>query len=216
MGNAQLNFDTPATGSNPSYPANFPARPRSSDACTAGASVAPGALCYLTMLFQPLIAGSHSGNVVITDQCGPINTEFQCKWCGERECYASSRCSIFSVVGTNYSRRSLQPEALHRTPSSHIRNIAHGAKLGSNGVFSGTPTATGTANFSVTATDANNNLGTRAYLLTVVAASTINLTVSPSSVSAGAPITLTATVTSGGFSCRFRSGDLLRCHGNIL
>src|SRR5882757_1183286 len=215
MGNASLNFDTPATGSNPSYPTNFPARPRSSDACTAGASVAPGALCYLTMLFQPLIAGSHSGNVVITDNAVPSTQSFNVSGAANANVTLHPDALSSAVVGTNYSQALIAaggfaPYTFQVTSGT----LPTGLSLGSNGVFSGTPTATGTANFSVTATDANNNLGTRGYLLTVVAASTINLTVSPSSVSAGAPMTLTATVTSGGSPVV--SGQVIFCDATAI
>jgi hypothetical protein len=39
--------------------------------------------------------------------------------------------------------------------------------LSSSGVITGTLTTTGTSNFTVTATDANTNIGTRAYSIAV-------------------------------------------------
>jgi outer membrane autotransporter protein len=58
-----------------------------------------------------------------------------------------------------------------------------GLVLDPDGTLSGTPTASGSFNFSVTATDANNYTGVRAYALVVAAAPTIS--VNPASVPDG-------------------------------
>jgi uncharacterized protein YhjY with autotransporter beta-barrel domain len=58
-------------------------------------------------------------------------------------------------------------------------SLPSGLTLASNGTLSGTPTAAGTFNFTVTATDANTYTGSRAYTLVVTPAPTI--TVAPAS-----------------------------------
>ena len=57
-----------------------------------------------------------------------------------------------------------------------------GLTLTSGGVLSGTPSASGTFNFDITATDTNFNTGTRSYSVTINLAP---LTISPSSLPAG-------------------------------
>jgi len=54
-------------------------------------------------------------------------------------------------------------------------NLPAGLQLNSSGALSGTPTAGGTANFTVTATDANTNIGSATYSL-VVNTPTLNFT----------------------------------------
>ena len=62
-------------------------------------------------------------------------------------------------------------------------SLPPGLTLSSGGVLSGTPTASGSFNFTVTATDALTYTASQAYALTVVAAPTI--TIAPSSLPAG-------------------------------
>src|SRR3546814_9301271 len=57
-----------------------------------------------------------------------------------------------------------------------------GLNLASNGTLSGTPTASGTFNVTVTATDANSQTAEHAYTLTIAVAT---LSVTPAAVPAG-------------------------------
>src|SRR3546814_13178895 len=57
-----------------------------------------------------------------------------------------------------------------------------GLNLASNGTLSGTPTASGTFNVTVTATDANSQTAEHAYTLTIAIAT---LSVTPAAVPAG-------------------------------
>ncbi len=85
-----------------------------------------------------------------------------------------------------------------------------GLTLGSSGIVSGTPSATGTFNFTVTATDINGCTGSGAYSISVVAGCSApaapRLGVNPSVASVGQRVTLTwnATIASGQGSYRIQ------------
>ena len=66
-GNQPLDFATPETGSNPSYPAIFPENSSDTNLCSAGLSLAVGANCDVSLNFEPTTAGALSGSVVLTD-----------------------------------------------------------------------------------------------------------------------------------------------------
>ena len=69
--------------------------------------------------------------------------------------------------------------------------------LSAGGVLSGTPTAAGTFNFTVTATDANLCTSSQAYSIVVGAAAQVNLTISPNALtttSPGGTISYTVTI----------------------
>jgi hypothetical protein len=72
-----------------------------------------------------------------------------------------------------------------------------GMAFSSSGTFSGTPTTTGTFNFSIQATDAFGNTGSQAYSVTIDgSATTIALSSSANPSTVGQPVTFTTTVTS--------------------
>ena len=64
MGNQPLIF---GGGSNPSYPAGFQANTSDGALCSASAAVPQGGNCDVSVNFVPLVAGTNSGNVVLTD-----------------------------------------------------------------------------------------------------------------------------------------------------
>lgn len=68
-GNLPLVFSTPSSGTNPSYPANFPANTAASGLC--GATVGVGSSCTVSANFVPQQAGSNSGQIVLTDSAMP-------------------------------------------------------------------------------------------------------------------------------------------------
>src|SRR3546814_6281427 len=63
-----------------------------------------------------------------------------------------------------------------------VGSLPAGLNLASNGTLSGTPTASGTFNVTVTATDANSQTAEHAYTLTIAVAT---LSVTPAAVPAG-------------------------------
>lgn len=105
-----------------------------------------------------------------------------------------------AVAGTAYSTTLTQSGALG-TPSFNITSgaLPNGLSLSSSGVISGTPTATGTFNFSVTVSDASGCTGTSAYSITSTCPSNpITNTGLPTLCSNVAPITLTQFLPAGG------------------
>ena len=67
MGNEPLVFSTPTMGSNPSYPAGFPANTSDGSLCSASSTLAQSSSCDVSVNFEPTGAGVNSGSVVITD-----------------------------------------------------------------------------------------------------------------------------------------------------
>jgi hypothetical protein len=76
-GNAPLVFTTPATGSNPSYAANFPENPGDTALCNAGLSLPAGTACNLSVEFKPTAAGSITGSVALTDNALNVSSAIQ-------------------------------------------------------------------------------------------------------------------------------------------
>ena len=66
LGNAPLNFTTPSTGNNPSYPDGFPADDTASPPCAAGATLNPGGSCNVSVNFHPTVAGLNSGSILVS------------------------------------------------------------------------------------------------------------------------------------------------------
>jgi len=63
-GNQALTFATPGSGTNPSYPSNFP---MDAGATCNGTTLAPGSSCVVSAHFAPTVAGSNSGAILLTD-----------------------------------------------------------------------------------------------------------------------------------------------------
>lgn len=105
-----------------------------------------------------------------------------------------------AVAGTAYSTTLTQSGALG-TPSFNITSgaLPNGMSLSTSGVISGTPTATGTFNFSVTVSDASGCTGTSAYSINSTCPSNpITNTGLPTLCSNVAPIILTQFLPAGG------------------
>ena len=67
VGNSPLVLSTPSSGSNPSYPLDFPNDPADANLCAAGAMLAPGGSCDIAVDFTPTTAGLLSESVVLKD-----------------------------------------------------------------------------------------------------------------------------------------------------
>jgi sugar lactone lactonase YvrE len=67
IGNQPLVLDSPGAGSNPSYPASFPANIADTNLCTPSSLLAPGATCDVSFYFGPVIAGPVSEAVLLAD-----------------------------------------------------------------------------------------------------------------------------------------------------
>jgi sugar lactone lactonase YvrE len=67
IGNVTFAFGVPNTGTNPSYPANFPVNSADTSLCSFGLALAQSATCDVSVNFKPTASGSLTGNVVLTD-----------------------------------------------------------------------------------------------------------------------------------------------------
>jgi sugar lactone lactonase YvrE len=67
IGNEPLVFSAPASGSNPSYAANFPENGSDERLCASGTPVVVGGICDVSMSFAPSVGGAITGSVVLTD-----------------------------------------------------------------------------------------------------------------------------------------------------
>jgi hypothetical protein len=67
IGNQPLTFPTPESGTNPSYPANFPENPVDFNLCASGTPVAQGKICDVSLSFAPTSPGDITGSVLLTD-----------------------------------------------------------------------------------------------------------------------------------------------------
>jgi len=135
----------------------------------------------------PTTAGTVNFTVTATDSTtgtGPFNTSNTYALTVSSPTISVSPASLTNpTVGSAYSQTvSASGGAAAYTFVRSAGSLPTGLSLNSStGVISGTPTAAGTFNFTVTATDANSFTGSRAYSLTVSAPT---ITISPTTVSA--------------------------------
>jgi hypothetical protein len=88
--------------------------------------------------------------------------------------------------------------ALPYTFTQTAGSLPAGVTLSTNGLLSGTPTAGGNFNFTVTATDANGCAGARAYTLSVIVPPSISVPPASQTILPGGTATLTVTATGTG------------------
>lgn len=112
------------------------------------------------------------------------------------------------TAGSAYSQSLAQTGALG-APSYAITAgaLPPGLTLSTGGTLSGTPTATGTFNFTATVSDASGCTGSRAYSITVVCAANPITFTAPSLICGNSPVTLTASPAGGTFSGTGVSGN---------
>jgi sugar lactone lactonase YvrE len=66
IGNQPLVFSVPSSGTNPSYPANFPKNASASNLC-GGSALGVEASCVVSANFAPNAAGANQGTILLTD-----------------------------------------------------------------------------------------------------------------------------------------------------
>lgn len=71
IGNAPLQFSTPSTGSNPSYPDGFPVNDTDTQLCAAGSILTVGAYCDVSANFRPTMAGNNAGSITLSSDMFP-------------------------------------------------------------------------------------------------------------------------------------------------
>lgn len=132
--------------------------------------------------------------------------------------YTPYVCPVLSVnpttlpggsAGTSYSQSLSQTGALG-APGYAITAgaLPPGLTLTAGGTITGTPTATGTFNFTVTVSDASGCSGSRPYSITVVCGANPIVFTAPSLICSNSPLTLTASPAGGTFSGTGVSGNI--------
>ena len=216
LGNANLVFPGPTTGSNPSLSANFILGSSSTcpqlDGPVFAIPFGPGALCSLVVSFAPESEGSVSGSLITTDNSGNATSP-----------YVSQVITLNgNAVGTSTAlalHSNLNPSAYGQAITFQVTATAAGtpaagtvtfydgsvvlgtASIGANGVASMVTSSLSVGTHNVMANYGGNGnfLTSSSSVLTQVvskAASTVVLSASNDSPNAGDSITLTATVAS--------------------
>jgi fibronectin type 3 domain-containing protein len=102
------------------------------------------------------------------------------------------------TVGTVYNQNITASGGTAPYRFAATGTLPTGLTLPTTGVLSGTPTASGSFNFTVTATDANNCTGSRSYTILILKANTVTTVTSSLNPSMfGQSVTFTATVNTG-------------------
>ena len=186
IGNAPLIFTTPGTGTNPSYPTDFPDNSADTQLCTAASPLESAGFCDVSIDFSPLSSGSHNETVTLVDNT--LN--------GTNATQSIAVSGTATGVSITLSPTSLAAETFNAaiapvtftaaggtapyTFTVVSGSLPPGVTLTSAGALSGTPTSAGSYTFSVQAEDASSNIGSQAYSVTVAkAAPTLAVSNSP-------------------------------------
>jgi photosystem II stability/assembly factor-like uncharacterized protein len=157
---AMAGFSVTASGSGLTYQWRKGTVPLNDGGNVSGATSA-------TLMINPAALGdAGSYDVVITGSCGNITSN-----AATLTVTAISLSPSTLANGTQGTAYNQSLTASGGTPSYSFAvtsgSLPTNLSLSSAGVISGTPTATGTFNFTVTATDANNCTGSRSYAITI-------------------------------------------------
>jgi len=216
LGNKNLVFPGPTTGSNPSLSANFVLGSSSTcpqlDGPVFAIPFGPGALCSLVVSFAPESEGSVSGSLITTDSSGNATSPYvsQVITLNGNAIGTSTALTLHSNLNPSTYGQVITLQATITaagTPPPGSVTFYDGsvllgsASIGANGVVSMVTSSLSVGTHNVTANYVGNGnfLASSSSVLTQVvskAASTVVLSASNDSPAAGDSITLTATVAS--------------------
>jgi sugar lactone lactonase YvrE len=218
-GSTDLTFPPPATGgTNPSVAPGFTLGNASTcpqlTSNSSAATLAPAASCTLLVSFSPTEGGIDDGSLVLTDDALNATTPS----------YAQQTISLSgtgigadivltptslpaAVVSTNYQQTITATGGTAPYTYAATGALPGGLTLSSNGTLSGSPTAAGTANFTIKATDSSSNpgpfTGSQSYSL-VVAKATATVTLGNlNQTYTGSPLSATASTNPAALSVNF-------------
>ena len=194
IGNTTLHFPVSNTGQNPSVASGFTLDaattcPQLTVSSSTEGSVAAGTSCVYAIDFIPSTGGAVNGTVILKDDnlnaAAPRYATQSISVSGTATAIALSPSALTAgTVGQAYSQ-SLSASGGTAPYTYAITNgsLPAGLFLSPSGTLSGTATAGGTFNFSVTATDSTNASGAQAFSLVVSAPA---ITLSPAAVPSAA------------------------------
>lgn len=179
-GNQGLTFASPSSGYNPVVSSDFSIAANESQgppcpilsSSLGAATLAPGASCVYQLTFNPSVSGAVTGSMVITDD--NLDTA------GSTQTISLSGTAVLvslapgslpgAQIGTTYN----QPLSANGGTAPYSFQVTAGVLpagiiVSNSGLLSGTASAAGSFNFTVTATDVNGLTGSQAYALTVAA-----------------------------------------------
>ena len=201
IGNANLTFIAPSSGTNPNYGASFPENGNDANLCSSGQAVPMGASCDVSMNFVPQTGGSIANTVALTDNSlnasAPSYVEQQ-----------------IAVSGSAYG--SLMPQ-VGFSPSPNSQTYGTGLTAGTldaTANYNGTALA-GTFAYSISNGTTAGTVGLGSiltqgtYEITAAFAPTDTVNYQPASSSAGYTVNLaSATVSLSGLSQTFTGAPL--------
>ncbi len=190
IGNAPLIFALPAAGVNPSVSAGFvwdnTSTCMQTPAGGSAFSVAAAGSCSIEIDLQPTIEGANTGSVVVTDN--NLNATAATQAVGLSGTGTTPAVTITlsptSLPGATGGSTYSQAITASGGTAPYTFTVTSGAlpsglNLSSAGLLAGTPTAAGTFNFTIQATDSLGYVGSQAYSQNV-AAPAVNLAPSQS------------------------------------
>ncbi len=208
VGNAALTFPIPTSGNNPAISSGF--APDAATTCpelttsSSAGSLGQGASCVYAADFIPVASGAASGSLMMKDNnlnaAGPSYTtqSISLSGTGQLQITLSPSSLTAGTVGTVYSQTiSASSGTAPYTFAVTAGSLPAGLSLSSAGVLSGTPTAGGTFNLTVTATDSASKTASQTYTLTVNAPTIALLPISMPSATVGTAYSQTATGSGG-------------------
>jgi sugar lactone lactonase YvrE len=200
VGNEPVLLALPDTGSNPSYPENFPLNASDSNLCTPAQPLAPGATCDVSMTFAPVEAGSISGMAILITNS--LNQAAATQSVAAAGTSVGTPQTISFVPPTSSVAFGNAPIALSATATSGLP-VAFTILSGPGNLNGNLLTVTGTGTISLSASQTGGGVYAAASPVTqsitvTKAAQAITITPIKSPVTYGAkPIDLSATATSG-------------------
>jgi large repetitive protein len=207
IGNASLSLPVPSAGKNPSIPNGFTLDatttcPDLTTSSSAG-SIGQGSSCVYAVDFIPVTGGAASGSLAIKDNnlnaAAPGYATQSIGLSGTGQQMSLSPTTIpAGTVGTVYSQTiSASGGTAPYTFAKSAGSLPAGLSLSSAGALSGTPTAGGSFNFTITATDSASTSSSQAYTLTVNGPTIALLPISLPAANVGASYSQSVTASGG-------------------
>jgi sugar lactone lactonase YvrE len=213
IGNLPLEFSTPASGANPSYPVDFPENSSDSNLCASGIPLAASGSCDISVDFTPTNANNGSPfntSVVLTDNAlNVVNATQSISVSGIAVGITLSPSSLTNGTGTvgvaygpaTFTASGCTSNQCTFSSTGLPGGLSLNSTSGDSAALSGTPTAAGTFTFTVTVMDSGSlPQSSETYTITISAGTpTVSWsTAPPASAAYNSQFTVAATSNSTG------------------